>query len=219
MNQFKTLKNIGKAYRFADNRDLIGDNEGLLFTNYQKASIHTALRIKESLGEISILELCCGVGGMTVFLAKYHPKIIAVDLNEKRIEAAKINAKTFGVGGKTEFIIGDVLDEKLLLNAKQKGVQTVVIDVEWRDRPTEPWNSYASNIANTIPSTTLLFEKVNRLVTSNIIMHMAPNVIKSQLRQLGRCEIEEISLQGKIKFLNVYFGELIKTSDSVFSLD
>ena len=208
---FKTIDEIGKRYRFSTTLPIIGDEEGLGLTSYQDASEHTAKRILEKLGSVSVLELCSGVGGTTVFLAKKLHHVYAVDMKPTRIEAAKINSQTFGVAEKVTFVCGDVLDEKLLSNFKDKYIKAVVTDVEWRDDLSHSLAETTPDIAKTIPSTPPLFEKINKLVCSDIIMHMAANTNKEQLQQLGRCEIEEMIYQGVVKFLNVYFGKLKNT--------
>ncbi|PIR25788.1 MAG: hypothetical protein COV41_02670 [Candidatus Brennerbacteria bacterium CG11_big_fil_rev_8_21_14_0_20_43_10] len=213
--KYTDIDSMGKRYRFRTELPIIGDEEGLLLTSYQSASEHTAKRILRKLGKVSVLELCCGVGGTTIFLAQYLPHIYAVDINPERIKAAKINVKTFGVGNRITFIESDALDEKMLIEARESGVQAVVSDVEWRNDLNLPLSETTSDITKTIPSTPVLFEKVNRLVTRNIVMHMAANSNRNQLRKLGSCEIEETTYYDDVKFINVYFGKLankVKTS-------
>jgi len=208
---FKTIDEIGKRYRFSTTLPIIGDEEGLGLTSYQAASEHTARRIQEKLGRISVLELCSGVGGTSVFLAKELKHVYAIDMNPIRIEAAKINAQTFNVSDKTTFVCGDVLDENLLSGFKDKEIKAIITDVEWRDDLSHSLAETTPDITKTIPSTPTLFEKINRLVGPNIVMHMAANTDKKQLQQLGDCEVEEMEYQGVIKFINVYFGELKNT--------
>lgn len=208
-NRFKTIDDVGKRYRFLTTLPIVGDEEGLLLTSYQLASEHTAERIVKNLGKVPVLEICCGVGGTTVFLAKYLPHVYAVDLSSTRIEAAKINAKTFGVEDKITFIHGDGLDETILKKAKNDGVQAVITDVEWRNNLSKTLQETTPNIEETIPSTPRLYEQLSQLVTSNIAMHMAANSNKNQLTALADCEVEELTYQGITKFINVYFGSLI----------
>jgi trimethylguanosine synthase len=207
--RYTDIDTIGKRYRFKTNLPIIGDKEGLLLTSYQSASEHTAKRILRKLGKVPVLELCCGVGGTTVFLAKYLPHIYAVDINPERIRAAKVNARTFGVEDKITFVVRDALDEGMLVQARKNGVQVVVSDVEWREDLGLSLSETTPDITKTIPSTPILFEKVSRLVTKNLAMHMAANSNKEQLRKLGVCEIEEMSYYGKVKFVNVYYGRLV----------
>lgn len=206
---FKNIDDVGKRNHFSTKLPIIGDEEGLLLTSYQKASEHTAERIENKLGKIPVLELCCGVGGTTIFLAKKLEHIFAVDINPFRIQAAKQNAKIFRVINKITFIEGNILDEKLLSNFKNKNIKAVVTDVEWRDDLNKSLKETTSDIFKTIPSTPIVFEKVNGLITSNIVMHLAANTNKDQLFKLGVCEIEELKLNGIVKFINVYFGDLV----------
>lgn len=210
---FKNIDGVGRRYRFQTSLPIVGDEEGLHLTSYQSASEHTAERIRDCLGEIPVLEICCGVGGTTVFLAQYLPHVYAVDKNPLRIEAAKINAETFGVLDKITFIVGDALDEDVLKQAKQSGVKAIVTDVEWRNDLTKSLLETTPHIQETIPSTPPLHQKLTELVTPNIIMHMAANTSKEELKAMANCEIEEMYLDGIVKFINVYFGPLIKSSD------
>lgn len=203
------IDKVGKRYRFQTTKPIIGDEEGVLLTSYQKASEHTAKRIHAKLDEIPVLEICCGVGGTTVFLAEKMKHVYAVDLNPTRIEFAKKNAETFGVKDKITFINADGLDEEMLKQAKKNGVKAVVSDVEWRADLSLSLAETTPDIDQTIPSTPILFEKLNRLVSKNIVMHLAANTNKDQLMKLGDCEIEEMMYEGKVKFINVYFGDLI----------
>lgn len=213
--KYTDIDKVGKRYRFKAMLPIVGDEEGLLLTSYQSASEHTAKRILRKLGRVPILEICSGVGGTTVFLAQYLPHVYAVDISSERIKAARINAKTFGVADRITFIESDALDEKMLVEAGESGVQAVVSDVEWRDDLSLSLSETTPDITRTIPSTPVLFEKLNRFVTRNIVMHMAANSNRNQLRKLGKCEIEEMTYYNDVKFINVYFGKLanrVKTS-------
>ncbi len=105
----------------------------------------------------------------------------------------------------------------MLAEARKSGVQAAVSDVEWRDDLSLPLSETTPDITKTIPSTPILFEKLSRLVTKNLVMHMAANSNRWQLRRLGKCEIEEMIYSSDVKFINVYFGELIdKIGTSVY---
>lgn len=214
------IDQVGKRYRFQTKLSIVGDEEGLLLTSYQKASEHTAQRILSKFGKVRVLEICSGVGGTTIFLAEKLEHIYAVDLNPIRIKFAKENARTFGIEDKITFINADGLDEGMLKKAKEDGVKVVVSDVEWRADLSLSLTETTPNIDQTIPSTPVLFEKLNRLVSKNIVMHMAANTNKEQLMALGDCEIEEMFYEGKVKFINVYFGDLIdKKGVTKYSMD
>ncbi len=206
---FTDIDSVGKRYRFSTKLPIIGDEEGVLLTSYQAASEHTAARILEKLGKVNVFEICSGVGGTTVFLAKRMAHVYALDINPVRIEAAKINARTFDVLTKITYIQGDALDDKIIDQLRAKDIDAVVSDVEWREDLSRSLSETTPDIDKTIPNTSALYRKMTTALTRNLIMHMAANTDKQQLRQLGSCEIEEMTYQGRVKFINVYFGALI----------
>ena len=199
---------VGKRYRFSTDKNIIGDEEGLLLTSYQAASEHTAARIRSKLGLVAVAELCSGVGGTTVFLAQQCTHVYAVDIKKQRIEAAEANAKTFKVENKISYLCGDVTCDEIILALSKKGVGAVVTDVEWRDDLSHSLAETTPDISKTIPSTPLLYEKVSQRLSPNIVMHLPANSNKKQLQELGECEIEEMYYGNEIKFINVYFGKL-----------
>lgn len=207
--KYTNIDEVGKRYRFSSSLPIIGDEEGVLLTSYQSASEHTAKRILDKMGKVDVFEICSGVGGTSIFLAKYLSHIYSLDINESRIKAAEINAKTFGVSDKITFIQGDALDESIIKQMKSKKIDVVVSDVEWRSDLSSSLSETTPDISKTIPSTPILYEKITRLLTKNIVMHMAANTDKTQLMCLGQCEIEEMVYKGQVKFINVYFGALI----------
>ncbi|MFA6005360.1 MAG: methyltransferase domain-containing protein [Patescibacteria group bacterium] len=218
-DNFKTIADVNKQKRFRSNTPmLVGDEEGLFFTNYQGASEHVARRIKEDLGVVPVLELCCGIGGTTVFLAKMLQHIYAVDLNPVRIKAARKNAENFGVGDKITFLNKNALDTKMLKQAKQDHVLAVFVDVEWRSNANQNWNESTADISKTIPPITNVFAVTTKLVTKNIVLHLSPQIDHGQLQSLGECEIEEVVINGEVKMLNVYYGILRHCANSVFRI-
>ena len=53
------------------------------------------------------LDAFCGVGGNAIQFAKTCNKVVAIDIDPIKIDAAKNNAKIYGVEDKIEFIVGD----------------------------------------------------------------------------------------------------------------
>ena len=78
----------------------------------EKIAIHLADRCKCDV----IVDAFCGVGGNTIQFAKTCQKVIAIDIDPRKIQAAKNNARVYGV----EDRIGNVQ-----LFFKQKNRETV----------------------------------------------------------------------------------------------
>lgn len=72
----------------------------------EKVARFTALRCKCDL----IIDAFCGVGGNTIQFAKTCQRVIAIDIDPKKIEMAKHNATIYGVQDKIEFIVGNYFD-------------------------------------------------------------------------------------------------------------
>lgn len=72
----------------------------------EKVAEITAARCKCDL----IIDAFCGVGGNTIQFAKVCERVIAIDIDPKKIEMAKHNAAIYGVQDKIEFIIGNYFD-------------------------------------------------------------------------------------------------------------
>lgn len=75
-----------------------------------------------------VFDLYCGIGTISLFMAKYAKKVYGIEIVEEAIEAAKENAKVNEVEN-TEFIAGDVeeiLDD--LINKKSIVPDIVMVD-------------------------------------------------------------------------------------------
>jgi len=67
---------------------------------------------KRLLGNVDILDLCCGSGALCVSLAYYLPKarFEAVDISKKALETAKQNAADYDLSSRIKFLHGDLLE-------------------------------------------------------------------------------------------------------------
>ncbi|KAF9811391.1 hypothetical protein SFRURICE_002760 [Spodoptera frugiperda] len=57
-----------------------------------------------------VLDAFCGAGGNTIQFAQTSKRVIAIDIDPKKIEMAIHNAKVYGVEDKIEFIVGDFFE-------------------------------------------------------------------------------------------------------------
>lgn len=76
--------------------------------------------------EDTVFDLYCGIGTISLFMAKYAKKVYGIEIVEEAIEAAKENAKINKMNN-TEFLVGDV---EVILNDlvnKQKVLPEIVM--------------------------------------------------------------------------------------------
>ena len=88
---------------------LAGDHEGLAMANYPRAATVLAGRFAGR----EVLELCCGIGATTVFLARVATHVVAVDIEAARLEYAEQNVRAWGVGDRVDFVEANALDPSL----------------------------------------------------------------------------------------------------------
>lgn len=74
----------------------------------------------------TVIDGFCGMGGISIALARIGLKVIAIEINEERLEIAKHNAKIYEVEKKINFIQGDYYSVANTLTA-----DAVVLDPPW----------------------------------------------------------------------------------------
>jgi len=74
----------------------------------------------------TIIDGFCGIGGITIALARSGHNVIAVDSNKNRLDMAKNNAKIYGVAGHIQFVHADIFDF-----LKKATSDTIVLDPDW----------------------------------------------------------------------------------------
>jgi tRNA/tmRNA/rRNA uracil-C5-methylase (TrmA/RlmC/RlmD family) len=75
----------------------------------------------------TIIDACCGSGLFSIFLAPYARRMIGVEINEKSVKFARINAERHGIPN-AEFIRGDI--EEVLRDRvyKKDAVDLIILD-------------------------------------------------------------------------------------------
>ncbi|KRT83541.1 methyltransferase, partial [Oryctes borbonicus] len=81
------------------------DEESWYSVTPELVAKHTAQRLKCGI----IIDAFCGAGGNTIQFAQTCNKVIAIDIDPKKIELARNNAQIYGVADHIEFIVGDFL--------------------------------------------------------------------------------------------------------------
>jgi len=93
-----------------------------------KQAIRMYDKVKELLGSNNktVLDLYCGVGSITNYVAGNTEKIVGIEINKNAIRDAKENAKKHRVNN-AEFVAGDV-EEVIKKYAKNKDIDAIIVD-------------------------------------------------------------------------------------------
>ncbi|GFO03286.1 trimethylguanosine synthase-like [Plakobranchus ocellatus] len=129
----------------------------------------------------TIVDAFCGAGGNTIQFAFTCNRVIAIDIDEKKLEMARNNAEVYGVADRIEFVLGNYLQLAPTLQA-----DVVFLSPPWGG-PERVTNDIAFFLPRNADS-----EKLTALAGKG-----------------KQVEIEQNFLNKKLKTITAYFGDLI----------
>jgi len=174
------------------------DKDGFYMGCPEEVGIRLASQLK---GHKRAVELCCGIGALSIQLAKEIPYVVGIDMNKDRIKNARHNAKLYGVQKRTLFLFGDVLDRNLL---KSLFADVAILDPDWSKNGEEK-TTRVPTINDTQPSLQLLYNLTKELVTPNIIAKVPLNFTEDTLKDIGVRRLEKVYWEGRERFQFAYF--------------
>lgn len=98
------------------------DPHGLYTAKPERLAFHLAESIS---GEI-VIDGMCGIGGITIGLARTGHRVAAVDNDLKKLEMAQHNAGVYGVRDRIRFVHADIIEY-----LRQAQADVVVVDPDW----------------------------------------------------------------------------------------
>ncbi|CAF0755269.1 unnamed protein product [Rotaria sp. Silwood1] len=207
-NDSELLKYWLQRYRLFSKFDegIVLDREGWFSVTPEKIARHIAKRCRCDV----IIDAFCGVGGNTIQFAFTCQRVIAIDIDPKKIEMAKQNARVYGVEDRIEFIQGDFL----------KLAPTLTADVVYLS---PPWGgpSYGTidifDLEKNIELNGYRVFEVAKAITSNVVYFLPRNVNVEQVISLmddkSPLELEQNFLNNRLKTITAYFGDLAKQNN------
>ncbi len=150
----------------------------------------------------TIVDIGCGIGLQTIAFAKTCNKVYAIDIDERKVRFAKLNAKLLKLNN-VKFFHGDALK----LVSKFKDADMIFCETERAPSATE------RNLEQLKPNPYALL-KTYKTVTENICIEVPAHIKTLRLN----CEKEYLSINHQLNRLNLYFGNLKKCSVSVVAL-
>ncbi|PIO08634.1 hypothetical protein COU59_00810 [Candidatus Pacearchaeota archaeon CG10_big_fil_rev_8_21_14_0_10_34_12] len=183
-----------------------GDLEALFMGSWEKETEY----LSDYIDSGRVLEICCAAGLKSIILAKKH-KVIAIDINEDRLDSARKNALLFKVDQRVEF--KNVNAENFNELKKLGKFDAIYVDVDWRENLDDPIKEQNINPFKTCPRTDKLYFNLRKLNPKTpIIFKVSPFVRVKDLTKINLCVIEELFIDEKFLCYNVYFDPKIKKS-------
>ncbi|XP_045463488.1 uncharacterized protein LOC123673103 [Harmonia axyridis] len=150
----------------------------------------------------------CGAGGNAIQFALTCKKVIAIDIDPKKIELAKNNAAVYGVLDKIEFIVGDFFS----LAAEIKG-DVVFLSPPWGGPSYLSSKTYdLESMLQPVPFSQLM--DASKQISQNIAVFLPKNSNTSDVMkhagQNGFVEIEQNFINDHLIGITVYYNDLVK---------
>jgi trimethylguanosine synthase len=179
---------------------ILMDHESWFSVTPEKIAAHITSKVPSQVK--IIVDAFCGCGGNTIqFATKY--KVIAIDIDPVKIEAAKNNAIIYNVLDNITFICGDVFQVLPTLNK----FDLIFASVPWGG----PNYSKQDQInIDDLPISTSNLYKCFREKTDLVIFFMPRNIniqemISLRRNRFSKLEIEETWLNDRLKNLTFYY--------------
>lgn len=176
------------------------DAEGWYSATPERIAQHIAERSRCDV----VVDLFTGCGGNAIQFAMTCNHVIAIDIDPKKLECARHNARIYGVEDRIEFILGDAI--KILPSLKAADV--IFMSPPWGGPEYMDQEVYAlDTIRCPVNGVDLLNMALD--VCPNVAYFLPKNVDMDQVAGLARgkpCEIEDNLLNYKLKTKTVYFG-------------
>ena len=180
-------------------KGILMDEEGWYSVTPEKVAAEIAERCRCEV----IVDAFCGSGGNAIQFAFTCERVIAIDVDPKKIEHARHNAKIYEVEDRIEFIVGDFMRLAPGLRA-----DVVFLAPPWGGPDYIHRDSY--DIETMMPLNGLrVYEKASMIATS-IAFYVPRNTHPLQLMNLNpKCVIEKNFVNSKLKALTAYYGSLV----------
>ena len=197
-DEFEEVLSIAKARSKSKKtaKDYFMLEDDLRFATNELVADWRAQRLKCD----TLVEVGCGIGIQTISFAKTCKKVIAIDIDARKVAYAQANAEKRGITN-VEFIAGDAI--KVLPTLKH--ADNVFLD------PGRPASEHERNFDTSFSPPLPDFITVAQKLTKNISIELPP-----QMKDLpAETEREYTSVDGELNRLTIYMGKLVKDEVSV----
>ena len=189
------------ASKFSHAEELFFDKSALEQATTERIARHIAKRFSP---QWQVVDLGCGLGANSMFLAEHGCQVLALDKNPARLKMAQLNAKVYGVSKQIKFQEADFLE-----NLPQ-GVDAIFLDPA-RNLPS---GIKTRSLKNSQPN---IIELLPRLlaITPQVAVKISPAFDYEELKELPEePEVEVISEDGVNKVVMLWFGSFKRAERS-----
>ncbi len=180
--------------------NLYFDEYGLRYSTPEVVGRYRAERIKG----YRIADISCGVGMQAIFFSFTNERVLGVDIDERRIRYARLNARAYGREN-VEFVVGNCFSSDIV--ERTRGYDIIFSD------PARKESEMERKLETLLPSPLKVIERYG---DRNYIFDLPPQISRARIPESW--EKEYISLDGRIKRLTAYTSDLRECDRRAVSL-
>ncbi|MEM2121129.1 MAG: methyltransferase domain-containing protein [Candidatus Woesearchaeota archaeon] len=215
--ELKELVSIAKAQIKAENLFSKGfkmflNEEDLRFTTQEFIADYRARKIYSFVGKEKIVDLCCGIGSQTISFAKYFRHVLAIDIDERKINYAFKNIQHRDLRNVT-LLRGDIFDKEIIKKVSDFKPKVIFCDPQRKEKGLrEEERELIKNIIKNYSN-----------ITNNLVIEAPPFIniqkLKEELKKEFNLDFEAefLSQDQKLKRLTLYFSELKRADYSIIN--
>ena len=198
-----------------------------LFTKFDQAKVDAtglytmapegfALEIARKVSGSRVLDICSGIGAMSIAFARCGQRVTAVEIDENRVEMAKHNAQLYGVADQIDFLAADITSETTLRNLPTD-IDTVHLDPPWGTGPGDYQRRRVIRLEDLKLSGMDLHTLIGKIACREVMMRLPPNFDRSVFNKIAADRIKHVDQSGFLYcyFMNTQRFQFLRIPDSV----
>ena len=152
------------------------------------------------------LDICAGIGSMSIALARTGQQLTAVEIDPDRVSMARHNAELYGVSDQIDFLAGDITN-KTTLQSLPGDIHSVFLDPPWGTAVGEYIRRPIIRLQDLQLAGMDLRELIRSLDVQEVIMRLPQNFDIGIMRQAQGEKLAYVTPQG---YLHWYFIRMPK---------
>jgi len=141
------------------------------------------------------VDICSGIGSMSVALARSGQQVTAIEIDENRVAMARHNAEIYGVADRIDFRQADITSSATLQSLPED-IDTVFLDPPWGDGPGDYQRRQLIYLEDLQLAGRDLRTLVEKITCREVIMKLPPNFDIGIFRQARGEKIAYVTRTG-----------------------
>ncbi|MEJ8568008.1 methyltransferase domain-containing protein [Elongatibacter sediminis] len=202
---------------FGPQYQIYWDMRHALFSRFDQAQVDAtglytmvpenhAMDMARRAGGGATLDLCSGIGAMSIAFARCGQQVTAVEIDPRRVAMARHNARLYEVADRIDFRAADATAESTLA-ALPDDIHTLFMDPPWGAGPGDYLKRPVTRLADLELAGLNLVDLTRRLPGREVMLRLPPNFDIGILADIPAEKIAYVSASG---YLHWYYARMAR---------